>query len=90
MNDAAVATEKFDATEVPVPPGVFALTVTSVKHYTDRLFKFRLTRPASFRFRSGEFVMIGLPGADRAVIIESGNQKYYGTLEDLKQPARNP
>ena len=51
MNDAAVATEKFDATEVPVPPGVFALTVTSVKHYTDRLFKFRLTRPASFRFR---------------------------------------
>ena len=67
MNDAAVATEKFDATEVPVPPGVFALTVTSVKHYTDRLFKFRLTRPASFRFRSGEFVMIGLPGAERPV-----------------------
>ena len=27
--------------------------------------------------------MIGLPRADRAVIIESGKQKYYGTLEDL-------
>ena len=36
-------------------------TVLSVHHYTDRLFKFRLSRPASFRFRSGEFVMIGLP-----------------------------
>lgn len=36
-------------------------TVLSVTHYTDRLFKFRLTRPQSFRFRSGEFIMIGLP-----------------------------
>ncbi|GGE45775.1 ferredoxin--NADP(+) reductase [Marinicauda pacifica] len=35
-------------------------TVLSVKHYTDRLFAFRITRPASFRFRSGEFVMLGL------------------------------
>ena len=34
--------------------------VLSVHHYTDRLFKFRLTRPQSFRFRSGEFIMIGL------------------------------
>ena len=83
MKDAAVAAERFDATEVPVPPGEFALTVTSVKHYTDRLFKFCLTRLASFRFRQGEFAMIGLPRADRAVIIESGKQKYYGTLEDL-------
>ncbi|MEM1381382.1 MAG: ferredoxin--NADP reductase [Pseudomonadota bacterium] len=34
--------------------------VLSVHHYTDRLFKFRLTRPAAFRFRSGEFIMMGL------------------------------
>jgi ferredoxin/flavodoxin---NADP+ reductase len=39
-----------------------AQTVTSVKHWTDRLFSFRVTRPASLRFRSGEFVMIGLMG----------------------------
>jgi ferredoxin--NADP+ reductase len=39
-------------------------TVLWVKHWTDRLFSFGITRPASFRFRSGEFVMIGLPGAD--------------------------
>ncbi len=39
-----------------------AQTVTSVTHWTDRLFSFRVTRPASLRFRSGEFVMIGLMG----------------------------
>ncbi|MCZ4259909.1 ferredoxin--NADP reductase [Limimaricola sp. G21655-S1] len=36
--------------------------VTAVRHYTDSLFSFRITRPASLRFRSGEFVMIGLMG----------------------------
>ncbi len=51
----------------PIPANVFAETVTHVHHYTDRLFKFRITRPASFRFRSGEFVMIGLPNAERPV-----------------------
>lgn len=54
-------------TEFPIPSGVFAQTVTSVRHYTDRLFKFRITRPASLRFRSGEFVMIGLPNAQKPV-----------------------
>ncbi len=58
MSDQAAATaEEFEA-----PEGVFSEDVLSVKHYTDRLFKFRLSRPPSFRFRSGEFVMIGLPG----------------------------
>ena len=37
-----------------------AQTVTAVTHWTDRLFSFRVTRPKSLRFRSGEFVMIGL------------------------------
>jgi ferredoxin--NADP+ reductase len=39
-----------------------AQIVTSVRHWTDRLFSFRVTRPQSLRFRSGEFVMIGLMG----------------------------
>ncbi|NNF90606.1 MAG: ferredoxin--NADP reductase [Boseongicola sp.] len=39
-----------------------AQTVTDVRHWTDKLFSFRVTRPASLRFRSGEFVMIGLLG----------------------------
>ncbi len=48
------------AKAVPTLPD--AQTITDVKHYTDRLFSFRVTRPASLRFRSGEFVMIGLMG----------------------------
>ncbi|GMG84129.1 ferredoxin--NADP reductase [Paralimibaculum aggregatum] len=51
----------------PIPANVFAETVTAVEHYTDRLFRFRMTRPRSLRFRSGEFVMIGLPGAAKPV-----------------------
>lgn len=46
------------------PNGPTEETVLSVEHYTDRLFRFRTTRPQSFRFRSGEFVMIGLPKDD--------------------------
>ncbi|MEM7443480.1 MAG: ferredoxin--NADP reductase [Pseudomonadota bacterium] len=55
------------ASAFEVPASVFAETVTFVQHYTERLFKFRITRPASFRFRSGEFVMIGLPNAEKPV-----------------------
>ncbi len=51
----------------PIPPNVHAETVVSVRHYTDRLFSFRVTRPQSLRFRSGEFVMIGLPNAEKPV-----------------------
>jgi len=36
-------------------------TVLSVEHFTDSLFRFEITRPSAFRFRSGEFIMIGLP-----------------------------
>ncbi len=46
-------------------------TVTSVRHYDDRLMAFRCTRPASLRFRSGEFVMIGLPGDDGRPILRA-------------------
>jgi ferredoxin/flavodoxin---NADP+ reductase len=42
--------------------------VTSVHHWTDRLFSFTMTRPQSFRFRSGEFVMIGLPGEGKPLL----------------------
>lgn len=51
--------------EKPVlePTGALSVeTVLSVHHWNERLFSFRISRPASFRFRSGEFVMIGLQG----------------------------
>lgn len=47
-----------DATVLPPD----SQTVTAVHHWTDRLFSFRVSRPPSLRFRSGEFVMIGLIG----------------------------
>jgi ferredoxin--NADP+ reductase len=48
-----------------------AQTVTAVTHWTDRLFSFRVTRPQSLRFRSGEFVMIGLPGDNGKPILRA-------------------
>src|SRR3954470_5084681 len=35
-------------------------SVLSVHHWTDTLFSFTTTRNPTFRFRSGEFTMIGL------------------------------
>lgn len=54
-----------DVTETKIPPVKHlpdAQTVTAVTHWTDTLFSFRVSRPQSLRFRSGEFVMIGLMG----------------------------
>ncbi|MEP2717010.1 ferredoxin--NADP reductase [Pseudophaeobacter sp.] len=64
------ATSAAPAKAVPTLPD--AQTVTQVKHWTDKLFSFRVTRPASLRFRSGEFVMIGLMGE---VNEKTGKQK---------------
>jgi len=66
MTEATVMNEagqpKTDATPAAKAYLPDAQTVTSVTHWTDRLFSFRVTRPRSMRFRSGEFVMIGLMG----------------------------
>ena len=43
-----------------LPKTVTEEKVLKVHHWTDELFELRLTRPAAFRFRSGEFVMLGL------------------------------
>ncbi len=39
-----------------------------VKHWNEHLFSFAIERPASFRFRSGEFVMIGLMDGERPLM----------------------
>jgi len=63
-----------DASNIPTQPGPEiggdaavkaarlpdAQTVLSVRHWNERLFSFKVTRPMSLRFRSGEFLMIGL------------------------------
>ncbi|MFD1949528.1 ferredoxin--NADP reductase [Sphingomonas arantia] len=56
------------AAAAPAATGLEPTTALSVenilwvRHWNEHLFSFAISRPASFRFRSGEFVMIGLPG----------------------------
>lgn len=71
-----------DATPIKTLPD--AQTVTSVQHWTDRLFSFRVTRPASLRFRSGEFVMIGLMGDPDP---KTGKQKPLLRAYSIASPA---
>ncbi|WP_428149759.1 ferredoxin--NADP reductase [Brevundimonas sp.] len=55
MTDVAVL-------EKPVASAVWhEQPILWTRRWTDRLFSFAIERPESFRFRSGEFVMIGLP-----------------------------
>ena len=42
--------------------------VISVRHWTDRLFSFRTTRDPGLRFRSGQFVMMGLAGEGKPLV----------------------
>ncbi|MEE2699418.1 MAG: ferredoxin--NADP reductase [Pseudomonadota bacterium] len=46
--------------DLPLPNSLTQETVLSVEHWTDHLFSFHITRPQAFRFRSGEFIMLGL------------------------------
>jgi len=66
MTEATVMTEAAPKPAISQPAAKphlpDAQVVTQVKHWTDRLFSFRVTRPRTLRFRSGEFVMIGLLG----------------------------
>ena len=48
-----------------------AQTVTSVHHWTPSLFSFRVTRPRSLRFRSGEFLMLGLMGENERPLLRA-------------------
>lgn len=73
-----------EASAIKMPALPDAQTVTEVKHYTDRLFSFRVSRPASLRFRSGEFVMIGLMGDPHP---ETGKQKPLLRAYSIASPA---
>ena len=47
---------------IPDSAAFTTVAVVRVRHWNAHLFSFAVTRPPSFRFRSGEFVMLGLPG----------------------------
>ena len=48
--------------------GLALLRVHGIRHWTDRTFSFQCERPAGFRFRSGEFVMIGLMAEGKPLV----------------------
>lgn len=64
MNDMDAASRDLEALKEKALRGLERVRVTAVKHWTDRLFSFSVERPQSFRFRSGEFAMIGLYDPD--------------------------
>ena len=52
----------------PNTSGFYSEKVLWVHHWTEAYFSFAITRPPSFRFRSGEFVMIGLPADPKPIL----------------------
>jgi len=66
--------------------------VLEVKHYSDRLFSFKTTRDRGFRFKNGEFAMIGLPAEEgskplfRAYSIVSTNYDEHLEFLSIKVP----
>jgi ferredoxin--NADP+ reductase len=58
--------------------------VLSVTHWNEHLFSFTVTRPASFRFRSGEFVMIGLMGDNGKPLLRAYSVASPAWAEELE------
>jgi ferredoxin--NADP+ reductase len=65
-------------------------SVLSVHHWTDTLFSFTTTRDPSFRFRNGEFTMIGLKVGEkpllRAYSVASANYEDRLEFFSIKVP----
>jgi ferredoxin/flavodoxin---NADP+ reductase len=65
-------------------------SVLSVHHWTDTLFSFTTTRDSSFRFRNGEFTMIGLKVGEkpllRAYSVASANYEDRLEFFSIKAP----
>ena len=65
-------------------------TVLDIRHWNDRLFSFRTTRPDSLRFENGQFVMLGLQLPDRKIVraysIASANYEEHLEFYSIKVP----
>lgn len=61
-------TQHFAAGALPPHASFHAQDVLWVRHWNEHLFSFAIERPDSFRFRSGEFVMVGLPVDGRPLL----------------------
>ena len=64
--------------------------VTEVHHWTDSLFSFKTTRNSGFRFRNGQFAMIGLEVAGRPLLraysMASANHEDHLEFFSIKVP----
>ncbi len=62
--------------------------VLDIHHWNDKLFSFRTTRDAGFRFRNGQFIMLGLHGEGkpltRAYSIASPNHEEHLEFFSIK------
>jgi ferredoxin--NADP+ reductase len=82
----------FTETKYPSPmSATFEERVLSVHHWTETLFSFTCTRDPGFRFKSGQFTMIGLPVDGRPLLraysMVSGH--WEDTLEFLSIKVQN-
>lgn len=76
----------------PIPPrdafiesgAISVETITSIQQWNDDLFSLKMTRPASFRFRSGEFIMIGLPKEDGKPLLRAYSMACPSYEEELE------
>ncbi|MBL4608497.1 MAG: ferredoxin--NADP reductase [Pseudomonadales bacterium] len=70
--------------------GFIEAHVTSIRHWNDTLFSFRTSRDASFRFKNGHFIMMGLPQEGkplmRAYSIASANHENELEFFSIKVP----
>lgn len=57
-----------DLQEMAENKKLYLQPVTWVHHWTKNLFSFRIERPKNFRYRSGEFVMIGIKIGDNTLM----------------------
>ena len=64
--------------------------VLAVQHWTDSQFTFTTTRDPGLRFENGQFVMVGLPAAGRALLraysIASANYEEHLHFLSIKVP----
>ena len=70
--------------------GFIEARVTSIRHWNDTLFSFRTSRDATFRFKNGHFIMMGLPQEGkplmRAYSIASANYENELEFFSIKVP----
>ena len=77
--------EAVDRSAPALPAVLSSETVLGVRHWTERLFSFTVTRDSGFRFQSGQFTLLGLMVDGRPLLrpYSMASAHYDTTLEFL-------